>query len=239
MMAQVEMQCGPFTVVSLMSADAVARARARAGQRRRRRRQGHHRDRRNPWRAIVKQFRAAGRLRCAAASASSSGCGSSDQARRQFARPRRPAGGKIMVFAAASLKTDVHRASVSSSRPTTPARQSSSLRGFVGSGDPVDPGRPGRRLRLRRHQQHGQGRAGRPAGGRPGELRVQHAHNRRRAGQSEEDRLVQGPDTARPDVVVCAPQVPCGSATQKVEQATGVTLNPVSEESRLPTSSTR
>jgi molybdate transport system substrate-binding protein len=34
-------------------------------------------------------------------------------------------------------------------------------------------------------------------------------------------------------VVVCAPQVPCGSATQKVEQATGVTLNPVSEESSV------
>jgi len=34
-------------------------------------------------------------------------------------------------------------------------------------------------------------------------------------------------------VVVCAPQVPCGSATQKVEQTTGVTLNPVSEESQV------
>jgi molybdate transport system substrate-binding protein len=34
-------------------------------------------------------------------------------------------------------------------------------------------------------------------------------------------------------VVVCAPQVPCGSAAQKVEQATGVTLNPVSEESSV------
>ena len=30
--------------------------------------------------------------------------------------------------------------------------------------------------------------------------------------------------------MVCAPQVPCGSATQKVETATGVTLKPVSEE---------
>ena len=39
---------------------------------------------------------------------------------------------------------------------------------------------------------------GRSAGGRPGELRVQHAHHRRRAGQPEEDRLVQGSDTARP-----------------------------------------
>jgi molybdate transport system substrate-binding protein len=32
---------------------------------------------------------------------------------------------------------------------------------------------------------------------------------------------------------VCAPQVPCGSATQKAEQATGVKLNPVSEESSV------
>ncbi|MBM9465987.1 molybdate ABC transporter substrate-binding protein [Nakamurella leprariae] len=34
-------------------------------------------------------------------------------------------------------------------------------------------------------------------------------------------------------VVVCAPQVPCGSATEKVEQNTGVTLAPVSEESSV------
>ncbi|GAB1515751.1 molybdate ABC transporter substrate-binding protein [Actinophytocola sp. KF-1] len=31
-------------------------------------------------------------------------------------------------------------------------------------------------------------------------------------------------------VVVCAPQVPCGAATEKVEQAAGVTIRPVSEE---------
>ena len=39
-------------------------------------------------------------------------------------------------------------------------------------------------------------------------------------------------DLARPGVtvVVCAPQVPCGSAAEKVEQATGVTLAPASEE---------
>ncbi len=42
-------------------------------------------------------------------------------------------------------------------------------------------------------------------------------------------------DLAMPDlfVVVCAPQVPCGSATEKVEQATKVTLDPVSEESSV------
>jgi molybdate transport system substrate-binding protein len=39
-------------------------------------------------------------------------------------------------------------------------------------------------------------------------------------------------DLARPDlkVVMCAPQVPCGAAATKIEQATGVTLAPVSEE---------
>lgn len=39
-------------------------------------------------------------------------------------------------------------------------------------------------------------------------------------------------DLAKPDVkvVVCAPQVPCGAAADKIEKSTGVTLKPVSEE---------
>lgn len=42
-------------------------------------------------------------------------------------------------------------------------------------------------------------------------------------------------DLAKPgtQVVVCAPQVPCGSATEKVERAAGVELSPVSEESAV------
>jgi molybdate transport system substrate-binding protein len=42
-------------------------------------------------------------------------------------------------------------------------------------------------------------------------------------------------DLAGADVttVVCAPQVPCGAATEAVEAATGVTLTPVSEESSV------
>jgi molybdate transport system substrate-binding protein len=42
-------------------------------------------------------------------------------------------------------------------------------------------------------------------------------------------------DLAAPglSVVVCAPQVPCGSAATNVEKATGVKLNPVSEESQV------
>jgi len=42
-------------------------------------------------------------------------------------------------------------------------------------------------------------------------------------------------DLSQPDlsVVVCAPQVPCGSVVEKVEKATGVQLDPVSEESQV------
>ena len=42
-------------------------------------------------------------------------------------------------------------------------------------------------------------------------------------------------DLAQPGlaVVVCAPQGPCGSAAEKVEKATGVQLDPVSEESQV------
>jgi len=35
------------------------------------------------------------------------------------------------------------------------------------------------------------------------------------------------------NVVVCAPQVPCGAATETIEKSTGVQLNPVSEESSV------
>ena len=38
------------------------------------------------------------------------------------------------------------------------------------------------------------------------------------------------------NVVVCAPPVPCGSATQKVEEATGVTWRPSARSRRSPTS---
>ncbi|PJI84733.1 molybdate ABC transporter substrate-binding protein [Luteimicrobium subarcticum] len=42
-------------------------------------------------------------------------------------------------------------------------------------------------------------------------------------------------DLANPDlkVVVCAPQVPCGAAATQLEQVTGVTIAPVSEESKV------
>lgn len=45
-------------------------------------------------------------------------------------------------------------------------------------------------------------------------------------------RIMAFADLARPDlaVVTCAPQVPCGAATQRLEQLMGVDLAPVSEE---------
>lgn len=48
-------------------------------------------------------------------------------------------------------------------------------------------------------------------------------------------RIASFADLATPgtSVVVCAPQVPCGSATQRIEQATGTELSPVSEESAV------
>lgn len=45
-------------------------------------------------------------------------------------------------------------------------------------------------------------------------------------------RIASLQDLTKPELrtVVCAPQVPCGSATEKVEQAAGVDIRPVSEE---------
>ncbi|MCV7072503.1 molybdate ABC transporter substrate-binding protein [Mycobacterium rufum] len=49
------------------------------------------------------------------------------------------------------------------------------------------------------------------------------------------DRIATFADLARPgvQVVVCAPQVPCGAATEKLEKAANVALSPVSEESSV------
>jgi molybdate transport system substrate-binding protein len=48
-------------------------------------------------------------------------------------------------------------------------------------------------------------------------------------------RITSFADLGRDDVsvVICAPQVPCGSATQKVENVAGTSLSPVSEESSV------
>jgi molybdate transport system substrate-binding protein len=52
-------------------------------------------------------------------------------------------------------------------------------------------------------------------------------------GNPKSLRSFQDLDKPGVSVVVCAPQVPCGSATQKVEHVAGVPLSPVSEESSV------
>jgi molybdopterin-binding protein len=47
-MTHVEMQCGPYTVVSLMSTEAARELKLEPGSVAAGRRQGHHRNRRNP-----------------------------------------------------------------------------------------------------------------------------------------------------------------------------------------------
>ncbi|RBP64188.1 molybdate transport system substrate-binding protein [Brevibacterium sanguinis] len=45
--------------------------------------------------------------------------------------------------------------------------------------------------------------------------------------------IASADDLAGVDLVVCAPQVPCGAATQRWEQAVGADLDPVSEENSV------
>jgi molybdate transport system substrate-binding protein len=48
-------------------------------------------------------------------------------------------------------------------------------------------------------------------------------------------------DLAKPglNLVICQKPVPCGSATQRIEDSTGVRLNPVSEELSVPEAKSR
>ena len=63
------------------------------------------------------------------------------------------------------------------------------------------------------------------AAGTADDLRHQRPADRDRPGQPKG--IAAFADLAKPDlkVVVCAPQVPCGAAAEKIEKATGVTLD--------------
>ena len=234
-MAQVEMQCGPFTVVSSDERGRGPRTRARAGQRRCRRRQGHHCDRRNYWRAIVKHSRLLA-VFAVLSLALIGGCGSSDQgvhASSSAPSTSAAAGGKIMVFAAASLKqtfTDIGE-QFKTDNPGASVEFS-----FAGSSDLVTQLTQGAQAdvfasadtnNMDKAAQAGL-LAGDPVNFASNTLTIAVAPGNPKKIASFKDLTQQGLN-----VVVCAPQVPCGSATQRVEQATGVTLNPVSEESSV------
>lgn len=152
-----------------------------------------------------------------------SGCGSSDE----------PANTTITVFAAASLKqtfTDIGE-QFKSENPGASVEFS-----FAGSSDLVTQLTQGAQAdvfasadtkNMDKAAQAGL-LAGAPVNFASNTLTIAVAPGNPKKIASFKDLTQQGLN-----VVVCAPQVPCGSATQKVEQATGVTLNPVSEEASV------
>jgi molybdate transport system substrate-binding protein len=164
-----------------------------------------------------------------------SGCGSSGQAPASSSAPSTSvaAGGKIMVFAAASLKqtfTDIGE-QFKTDNPGVSVEFS-----FAGSSDlvtqltqgaPADVFASADTKNMDKAVQAGL-LAGGPVNFATNTLTIAVAPGNPNKIASFKDLTQQGLN-----VVVCAPQVPCGSATQSVEKATGVTLNPVSEESSV------
>jgi molybdate transport system substrate-binding protein len=161
-----------------------------------------------------------------------SGCGSSDKA-PAISSTTASASAKIIVFAAASLKktftdigeqfkTDNPGASVEFS-----FAGSSDLVTQLTQGAPADVFASADTKNMDKAAQAGL-LAGDPVNFASNTLTIAVAPGNPKKIASFKDLTQQGLN-----VVVCAPQVPCGSATQKVEQATGVTLNPVSEESSV------
>jgi molybdate transport system substrate-binding protein len=174
-------------------------------------------------------------LFCALSLALVSGCNSSDNAApaSSSAPSTSAAGGKIIVFAAASLKqtftdigeqfkTDNPGASVEFS-----FAGSSDLVTQLTQGAPADVFASADNNNMDKASHAGL-LAGDPVNFASNTLTIAVAPGNPKKIASFKDLTQQGLN-----VVVCAPQVPCGSATQRVEQATGVTLNPVSEESSV------
>ena len=151
------------------------------------------------------------------------GCGSSDT----------PSGGKLMVFAAASLKgtfTDISK-QFSTDHPGVSVEFN-----FAGSSDLVTQltqGAPADVFASADTKNMDKAVAADLLAGDP----VNFASNTLTiaVAPSNPKQITSFKDLTKPGatVVVCAPQVPCGSATKKVEDATGVTLAPVSEESSV------
>jgi molybdate transport system substrate-binding protein len=162
-----------------------------------------------------------------------SGCGSSGQQSTTSSSTTAAASGKIIVFAAASLKktfTDIGE-QFKTDNPGSSVEFS-----FAGSSDlvtqltqgaPADVFASADTKNMDKAAQAGL-LSGNPVNFASNALTIAVA-------PGNPKKVASFADLAKPglDVVVCGPQVPCGSATQKVEQATGVNLAPVSEESSV------
>ena len=161
-----------------------------------------------------------------------SGCGSSDEASSPSSTSSAD-GGKLIVFAAASLKksfteigehfktdnpgTDIEFSFAGSSDLVTQLTQGAPADVFA-SADTKNMDKAAQAELL----------AGDPVNFASNTLTIV-------AAPGNPKKIASFRDLTQPglSVVVCAPQVPCGSATEKVEQAMGVQLNPVSEESQV------
>lgn len=162
------------------------------------------------------------------------GCGSSnDTAASGSSTPPSATGGKLMVFAAASLKksfTDIGE-QFKTDNPGTDVEFT-----FAGSSDLVTQltqGAPGDVFASADTKNMDKAAkadllAGAPVNFASNTLTIVVAPGNPKKVSTFKDLTQPGLS-----VVTCAPQVPCGSATQKIEKATGVQLNPVSEESQV------
>ena len=161
------------------------------------------------------------------------GCGSSNETSSSSPTSSQAAGGKLIVFAAASLKksftdigeqfktdnpgTDLDFNFAGSSDLVTQLTQGAPADVFA-SADTKNMDKAAKADLL----------AGAPVNFASNTLTIVVAPGNPKKVASFKDLTQPGLN-----VVVCAPQVPCGSATEKVETATGVQLNPVSEESQV------
>ena len=154
------------------------------------------------------------------AAALASGCGSSGESPPPTAglSGTAEAGGTIVVFAAASLKKSFTDIGEQFKTDNPGAIGGVFVRGIVGSGDPVDPGRtlptcsppltPTIWIRLRK-----------PAYSPVHPVNFASNTLTIAVAPGNPKNITSFQDLTRPglNVVACAPPVPCGSATQKVE----------------------
>lgn len=163
-----------------------------------------------------------------------SGCGSAGQnASSGSSSPSSTSGGKITVYAAASLK----KAFTAIGEQLKTANPGASVEfSFGGSSDLVTQltqGAPGDVFASADTANMDKAAKANLLAGAP----VKFASNTLTiaVAQGNPKRISSLADLAKPglNVVVCAPQVPCGSATVKVEKAAGLHLAPVSEESNV------
>ncbi|MEV1292015.1 molybdate ABC transporter substrate-binding protein [Pseudonocardia sp. NPDC049635] len=158
------------------------------------------------------------------------GCGGGDTGGDQAQPGEQPQGGTLTVFAAASLTGTFEELEqgFEAANPGTDVvfnfAGSSALAQQINQGAPADVFASADQNNMTKVTDAGNA-AGEPVVFATNTLQIAVAPDNPRSVSSLEDLV--NPDLR---TVVCAPQVPCGSATERVEQAAGVDIPAVSEE---------